>query len=182
MSAPPLLLSRVEAPPPIGAVLLVADGRNLVALEFGAPEERLLRLLRVRFGPGVALAEADDPQGFASALQAYFAGDVAVLDSLPADCGGSPFQRRVWAALREIPAGQTRSYGEIARRIGQPTASRAVGLANSLNPVSLVVPCHRVIGASGSLTGYGGGIERKRWLLAHERRQAAALPPDGGPP
>lgn len=170
MNPPRLLLARVEAAPaPIGPVLLASDGRSLLALDFGAPEERLIRLLRARFGPGVALREADDPQGFASAVRAYFAGDLAALDRLPADGGGTPFQRRVWAALREIPPGQTCSYGEIAIRLGLPGAARAVGAANGRNPVNLVVPCHRVVSSSGDLTGYGGGIERKRWLLAHER-------------
>ncbi len=169
MNPPLLLLARVEAPAPIGPVLLASDGSSLVALDFGMPEERLHGLLHARFGQGVALKEADDPQGFASAVRAYFAGRLDALDQLPADGGGSPFQRRVWAALREIPAGQTRSYGQVAARIGKPGAARAVGLANSLNPVSLAVPCHRVIGSTGALTGYGGGLERKRWLLAHER-------------
>ncbi len=170
VNPPRILLARVEAAPaPIGPVLLVSDGHSLLALDFGAPEERLIRLLRARFGPDVTLREADDPQGFASAVRAYFAGDLAALDRMPADGGGTLFQRRVWAALREIPAGQTRSYGEIASRLGIPGAARAVGAANGRNPVNLVVPCHRVVGSSGDLTGYGGGIERKRWLLAHER-------------
>ena len=167
-----LLLDRLEAPSPIGTVHLVVRGTVLVALDFGRAEERLLRLLHARFGPGVRLTEVNDPCGLASALRAYFAGDLQALAALPADGGGSPFQRRVWDALREIPPGTTRSYGEIAARIGRPTASRAVGLANGQNPVSLVIPCHRVIGSTGALTGYGGGLERKRWLLAHERREA----------
>lgn len=175
-----LSLTRVEAPAPIGTVLLASDSTSLVALDFGAPEERLRRLLHARFGPEVALEEAFNSQGFASAVRAYFAGEVTALDGVPVNGGGSPFQQRVWAALREIPAGETRSYGQVAACIGQPGAARAVGLANSLNPVNLAVPCHRVIGAAGALTGYGGGIERKRWLLAHERRmggrQAACLP------
>ena len=90
-------------------------------------------------------------------------------DSLPLDGGGTPFQRTVWAALRTIPPGTTRSYGQIATQIGQPTATRAVGAANGRNPISLAVPCHRVIGANGSMTGYGGGVERKRWLLEFEQ-------------
>lgn len=165
-----LLLARVPAPEPIGPVLLAAteDG-VLVALDFGAPEDRMLALLRTRFGPDVALVDADDPGGLASAVRAYFGGAVTALDQVPVDGGGTPFQRRVWAALREIPAGETRSYGQIAARIGRPGASRAVGMANSQNPINLAVPCHRVIGSTGTLTGYGGGIERKRWLLAHER-------------
>ena len=101
-------------------------------------------------------------------LQRYFAGELAAIDTLPVQTGGTAFQREVWRALREIPCGGTVSYAELAERIGRPTAVRAVGLANGSNPVGIVVPCHRVIGANGSLTGYGGGIERKRWLLEHE--------------
>lgn len=165
-----LLLSHVEAPEPIGTVLLASDGQSLVALDFGHPEVRLLRLLRARFGPDVILDDCADPQGFALAVRAYFAGKVTALDSVSVDGGGSPFQRRVWAALRQIPAGETRSYGTIAAALGQPGAARAVGLANGQNPINLAVPCHRVIGNTGSLTGYGGGLHRKQWLLAHERK------------
>ena len=100
-------------------------------------------------------------------LRAYFAGELREFD-LPLELNGTPFQCRVWSALREIPYGSTISYGELARRVGNERASRAVGLANGRNPVSIVVPCHRVIGADGSLTGYGGGLDRKSWLLAHE--------------
>jgi methylated-DNA-[protein]-cysteine S-methyltransferase len=102
------------------------------------------------------------------------AGHTAVLDSLEVETAGTPFQRTVWHALREIPAGATMSYGALAKRIGRPSAVRAVGLANGANPIGIVVPCHRVVGADGSLTGYGGGLERKRWLLAHEARAAAS--------
>ncbi len=105
----------------------------------------------------------------AAQLKAYFAGQLSTFD-LPVVLEGSAFQRTVWAGLRQIPYGQTISYGELARRIGQPSASRAVGLANGRNPVSIVVPCHRVVGADGSLTGYGGGLDRKRYLLALEQR------------
>lgn len=101
-------------------------------------------------------------------LAAYFAGDLEDFDVL-VQVQGSEFQRRVWAVLGTIPYGQTWTYGELAAHLGQPTASRAVGLANGRNPVSIVVPCHRVVGSSGSLTGYGGGVERKRWLLEHEQ-------------
>jgi methylated-DNA-[protein]-cysteine S-methyltransferase len=96
------------------------------------------------------------------------AGDIASLDGIPTESDGTPFQREVWAALRQIPAGETWSYGRLAAHIGRPAAVRAVGLANGANPIGVVVPCHRVIGASGGLTGYAGGLERKRWLLAHE--------------
>jgi len=174
---------------PIGPLTLASDGRTLVALEFGGPSERVLPGLRARFGPGAAIREGEDPQGFTSRLRAYFAGELDALARCPADGGGTPFQRRVWAALREIAPGETLSYSAVAARIGLPKASRAVGLANGRNPIAIVVPCHRVVGADGSLTGYGGGIERKRWLLAHEGAapfrlrptgQSAAEPPAGG--
>ncbi len=154
---------------PIGSVHVVSDGRALCALDFGASEERLLPLLRARFGASVALRDTDDPLGLVSRTRAFFAGDLAALDGAPVDGGGTPFQRRVWAALREIPAGTTVTYGALAARLGVPRASRAVGAASGRNPVSIAVPCHRVIGADGGLTGYAGGLERKRWLLAHER-------------
>jgi methylated-DNA-[protein]-cysteine S-methyltransferase len=111
------------------------------------------------------------------ALERYFSGDLSTLGGIDCHTNGTPFQRRVWRALREIPVGQTLSYGAIAARIGRPTAVRAVGLANRANPIGVVVPCHRVIGADGALTGYGGGLERKRWLLAHE---GVVLPPADG--
>ena len=102
------------------------------------------------------------------ALDAYFAGDLGAIDNISVATGGTPFQRTVWAALHRIPAGMTTSYGALAVTIGRPSAMRAVGLAVGSNPVAVIVPCHRVIGADHSLTGYGGGLARKRWLLAHE--------------
>jgi methylated-DNA-[protein]-cysteine S-methyltransferase len=101
-------------------------------------------------------------------MRRYFKGDIAVLSGLPVAASGTPFQNDVWRALRKIKDGTTVSYGELARRIGKPKAVRAVGLANGQNPISIVVPCHRVIGSDGSLTGYGGGLPRKQWLLSHE--------------
>ena len=109
--------------------------------------------------------------GATSALDAYFNGELAAIDGLAVSLVGTPFQVLVWSALQSIPCGETASYGDIARRIGKPNAVRAVGGANNRNPIGIVVPCHRVIGADGSMTGYGGGVERKRWLLAHEQRQ-----------
>jgi methylated-DNA-[protein]-cysteine S-methyltransferase len=123
--------------------------------------------LAARYG-AYQLHDAEDPGGASTAVRAYLAGDVTALDAVAADPGGTPFQAHVWAELRRIPAGTTITYGELAQRIGQPTASRAVGHANSLNPVAIVVPCHRVIGADATLTGYAGGLDRKRWLLEHE--------------
>ena len=128
------------------------------------------RALRLHYGEGgYSLREAVDPGGLSAAMNAYFAGELAAIDALPVATGGTAFQRTVWRALREIPCGETISYAALARRIGRESAVRAVGFANGSNPISVVVPCHRVIGSDGSLTGYGGGIERKRWLLAHER-------------
>jgi methylated-DNA-[protein]-cysteine S-methyltransferase len=117
-----------------------------------------------------------DPHGVTSRLERYFAGELAALDELACAGAGTPFQQAVWRALRDIPAGQTRSYGQVAAAIGAPRAVRAVGAANGRNPIAIVVPCHRVIGADGTLTGYGGGLPRKRWLLAHEARHLAAGP------
>jgi methylated-DNA-[protein]-cysteine S-methyltransferase len=142
-------------PTPVGNLFLVWEGDILRRLHFSdhAPN----------------LPQTRAPQAIRGALEAYFEGDITAIDRVQVQADGTPFQMKVWKALREIPAGETISYGELAARIGQPTASRAVGLANGSNPISIVVPCHRVIGANGKLTGYGGGLERKRWLLDHER-------------
>lgn len=156
---------------PIGTLLLVSDGQALHALDFDDCESRALRLLQRYHGPCELVPGR--AAGVAERLAAYFAGELAALDAIPVQTGGSEFQRRVWRALRRIPAGSTISYGRLAAEIGAPGASRAVGLANSANPVALVVPCHRVIGANGSLTGYGGGLWRKAWLLRHEEDAAA---------
>jgi methylated-DNA-[protein]-cysteine S-methyltransferase len=111
---------------------------------------------------------ATDPHGLSAAITQYFEGKLDAIDRIPVETGGTSFQQKVWRALRGIPCGSTTSYGQLARQIGHPAAVRAVGTANGANPVAVVLPCHRVIGANGSLTGYGGGIERKRWLLNHE--------------
>jgi O-6-methylguanine DNA methyltransferase len=155
---------------PLGEILVIADGDMLVGLEFdarGARASGLRAQLARAFGPFVE-CPAHDPAGAVTRLERYFAGDVAALSEQPACGHGTAFQRRVWDALRAIPAGETRGYGELAAIIGAPNASRAVGAANGSNPISLFVPCHRVIAADGSLHGYGGGLDRKRWLLAHE--------------
>ena len=168
--AEPLRLLIDKLRTPTGELAVIADAHgNLRALEWTDHDERMHRALRLHYGKdGFVLARARDPGGLTSALRAYFAGDLAAIDRLPTATGGTAFQRLVWRALRDIPCGTTLSYSELARRIGRAKAVRAVGLANGANPISIVVPCHRVIGASGALTGYGGGIERKRWLLAHE--------------
>ena len=160
-----LLIDSLETP--IGPLHVVTDEASLCAVDFGAPEDRLGRLLAARFGR-CELRSARDPLGATSALSAYFRGAFDAVLDLPFDGGGTAFQRRVWAALRTVPAGEVATYGAIARRIGAPRAARAVGHANSLNPVGIVVPCHRIVGAGGALTGYGGGLERKAWLLRHE--------------
>jgi O-6-methylguanine DNA methyltransferase len=155
---------------PVGVVMILTDDAGrLRAVDFSDYEERLHRLLRRHYGKnGYTIAERAAPSAAYAALEAYFAGDLAALDGLAVETGGTPFQRTVWAALRDIPAGRTESYGALAKRIGKAGASRAVGLANGSNPIAIVVPCHRVIGADSSLTGYGGGMARKRWLLEHE--------------
>ncbi|MFN8533968.1 MAG: methylated-DNA--[protein]-cysteine S-methyltransferase [Dehalococcoidia bacterium] len=157
---------------PVGLVMLVSDGPAIVALDWADCQDRMDGLLRSRYGPVELTAVADSPA--AVLLRAYFAGDLCAIDAIAVDTAGTPFQRRVWAALRTIPVGTTVSYRDLAETIGSPRAVRAVGLANGSNPVSIVVPCHRVIGADGSMTGYAGGIERKRWLLAHEGARVQA--------
>jgi methylated-DNA-[protein]-cysteine S-methyltransferase len=155
---------------PVGEMLLLTDEEGrLRALDWLDHEARMRRLLRLHYGEGAAtLTHGERPSRARRAIEAYLHGELHAIDSVDVATGGTPFQRTVWAELRRIPAGCTVSYSELARRIGRPLAVRAVGLANGANPVGVVVPCHRVIGANRSLTGYGGGIERKRWLLAHE--------------
>jgi O-6-methylguanine DNA methyltransferase len=155
-------------PTPVGDVrFAVAESGALVALGFADRWDKLARWIdRLYDHPTFAASRAAGPVG--DALDAYVAGQVAAVDALRVELRGTDFQRRVWAALRAIPAGTTCSYRDIAHAVGAPRAVRAVGAANGANPVSIVVPCHRVIGSGGSLTGYGGGIERKVWLLAHE--------------
>lgn len=160
-----LLIDRVDSA--IGTILVVSDGARLCALDYSGYEHRMMRLLRARYG-GVRLRPTRNPAGLSRRLRAYLAGTHRAIEDVPVDTGGTPFQRRVWSALRTIPVGQTLTYGGLATRLGMPAASRAVGRAVALNPVAIVVPCHRVIGADGTLTGYAGGLDRKRWLLAHE--------------
>lgn len=166
------LLDRI--PSPIGDILIAVADDRLCALDFADCERRMHQLLRRRFG-AFELIPADDPAGIPERIRAYLAGDIHAVDGIAVMMNGSPFQERAWNALRTIPAGATASYGEQAARLGEPKAARAVGHANSLNPIAIVVPCHRVIGMNGALTGFAGGIERKRWLLAHERREQYSL-------
>lgn len=169
-------LFQADIPTPIGDMYALASDTAVCALEFGGRgrHERLERR-RGRWFPPHTI-EKGDSSVIALVrrwLDAYFGGRSADSGLLPLEMFGAPFERSVWKALLEIPPGQTRSYGAIARSLGSPEASRAVGLANGSNPLAIVVPCHRVIGSSGSLVGYGGGLERKRWLLDHERRWQA---------
>jgi methylated-DNA-[protein]-cysteine S-methyltransferase len=153
-------------PSPVGELMLVATAQHLIGVHFSPhPND-------VRSAGGWRLASGGTPadailQRTRAQLDDYFAGRTTTFD-LPLGASGTPFQTQVWNALRAIPFGETVSYGEIARRLGDPKAMRAVGAANGRNPIPIIVPCHRVIGANGSLTGFGGGIDRKRWLLAHE--------------
>jgi methylated-DNA-[protein]-cysteine S-methyltransferase len=156
-------------PTPIGALLIVFDDEDrLRALDWDNYEERMRRLLRLQYGREIELRDAGAPKRMRDSLNSYFAGDFSALDSIPVETGGTPFQRKLWTALREIPSGQTSTYGALATKIGVPKAVRAVGAANGANPISIVLPCHRVIGSDQRLTGYGGGLSRKRWLLTHE--------------
>ncbi len=168
--ATPDTFVKSRLPTPIGTMLLLTDERErLRALDWEDHEARMLRLLRAHSGlRGVVLVDGETPLSVRRPLEAYFAGELGAIESLSVETGGTEFQRAVWAALRAIPAGETLSYGQLAARIARPSAGRAVGAANGANPVGVVVPCHRVIGADASLTGYAGGIERKRWLLSHE--------------
>ncbi|MFJ6023268.1 methylated-DNA--[protein]-cysteine S-methyltransferase [Brevundimonas sp. NPDC092305] len=167
-----LTLDRIETP--TGVVLLITDADGAVrALDFAGYEDRMMRLL-ARHWPGARLADGQAPEPVRKAVHAYFAGDLHALDGLKVRTNGTDFQRSVWAALRAIPHGETRTYGQLAAAIGKPAAVRAAGLANGQNPVAVIVPCHRVIGANGTLTGYAGGLERKKWLLDHERKAAVS--------
>jgi methylated-DNA-[protein]-cysteine S-methyltransferase len=157
--------------------LVTDEDGALRALEFAENEQRLMQLLG-RYYPGHVLVEGPAPVSIKRALQAYFAGKIDALTSVPTAATGTSFQREVWDALRAIPAGATMSYGQLAATLGRKGASRAVGAANGANPIPIVVPCHRVIGADGSLTGFGSGLPRKQWLLDHERRFAAVNDPD----
>src|ERR1043166_8417273 len=149
-------------PSPIGELLMMSDGEALTGLHMQ------VQRYPVHLRPDWRKDETRFERG-REQLDAYFARELRVV-ALPLSAKGSGFQQRVWDQLRTIPFGETWSYGALARKLGDPNASRAVGLANGRNPIGIIVPCHRVIGANGSLTGYGGGIERKRWLLAHELR------------
>lgn len=184
-----LRLFMESVPTPIGSIALVTDDVGDVrALDWNDYLPRLNRLLQVHYGTAVERDAAAAPSGDESpaalfrqrttpsaaslALRRYFAGDIPAIETLTVATGGTAFQQAVWTALRRIPAGETTSYGALASSIGRPRAVRAVGHANGSNPIGIIVPCHRVIGVSGHLTGYAGGLERKRWLLEHETAHA----------
>jgi methylated-DNA-[protein]-cysteine S-methyltransferase len=160
-----LWIDTIESP--IGKISIVVDGEHLCALDFADYHTRMMKLLARRY-ESVDLSPQLNPLGLIERLQAYLAGDLTSLDQIPVRMGGTAFQQQVWLKLTEIPVGEVWTYGQLAKSIDRPTASRAVGMANSLNPIAIVVPCHRVIGAQGKLTGYAGGIDRKQWLLQHE--------------
>jgi methylated-DNA-[protein]-cysteine S-methyltransferase len=156
---------------PIGHLLIVADQEgNLRAAAWKEHQDEMRRLLQIQYGQtALHLEPTPDPNGLTNALDRYFTGELKAIDTVPVQTAGTPFQREVWSALRTIPCGTTISYAKLAEQINRPSAVRAVGLANGSNPIPIVVPCHRVIGSNGSLTGYGGGLDRKRWLLDHEK-------------
>jgi len=157
-----LLVDRLKTP--IGTLCLVVTPAGALR-QLGWFDENELPA-------GVELSETRDPLGVSSVLAEYFGGKVEGIDTLAVDAAGTLFQHKVWRALRAVPAGATASYADIAVRVGSPRATRAVGGANHVNPIGIVVPCHRIVGKNGSLTGYAGGLDRKRWLLAHEARWA----------
>jgi methylated-DNA-[protein]-cysteine S-methyltransferase len=159
-------LDRLDTP--IGTALLVTDEDDMLcALDWDDYEPRMRQLLRLQHG-AFDLEERPAPRDIRFALSAYFNGEIDALRAIKTRLGGTPFQRKVWTALAKIPPGTTMSYGAMAAQLGSPRAMRAVGHANGANPLSVVIPCHRLIGADGSLVKYGGGLHRKRWLLAHE--------------
>lgn len=167
-SARPERLTRSWLEAPVATLQIVVDEDQVVrVLDFDNDSPRTRRLMQIHYA-GVPVVEGETPTAVRVAFGRYFAGEMDALADIPWRVAGTGFQRQVWTALTQIPAGGTETYAGLAARIGRPAAVRAVGLANGANPIGIVIPCHRVIGSDGSLTGYGGGIERKRWLLAHE--------------
>lgn len=168
MPKPPETLFLDRMPTPMGEAVLVTDADGFLrAFDWTTHEARLMTLLR-RQNPPTQLQPRTAPHAIRANFEAYFGGRLDALGAVPWRTGGTEFQRSVWTALCSIPVGETLTYKGLAQRIGRPAAIRAVGLANGANPVAIVVPCHRVIGSDGSLTGYGGGLDRKHWLLSHE--------------
>ncbi|WP_312670081.1 methylated-DNA--[protein]-cysteine S-methyltransferase [Pseudescherichia sp.] len=163
-----LLEDKIDTP--LGPLWVICDEEyRLRAVEWDEHADRMALLLNVHYRkPGYRRVASSNPGGLSDKLHDYFAGNLSVIDHLPTETAGTPFQRAVWQALREIPCGQVIHYGQLADMLGRAGAARAVGAANGANPVSIVVPCHRVIGRNGTLTGYAGGVQRKEWLLRHE--------------
>ena len=155
---------------PLGPLWVICDEQyRLRAVEWEEHSNRMEELLDIHYrAEGYERVAASNPDGLSQKLADYFSGDLSVIESLPTATAGTPFQRQVWQALRTIPCGQVMHYGQLAETLGRPGAARAVGAANGSNPVSIVVPCHRVIGRNGTMTGYAGGVGRKEWLLRHE--------------
>jgi methylated-DNA-[protein]-cysteine S-methyltransferase len=166
-----IMLTRTDIETPVGPVALVSREDTLVALVFADRWDGVEASLRSRFGDTCPTPARDSEA--AARFRDYLAGDLRALDDVALDTGGTPFQQVVWTALKRIPPGTTISYGQLARAIGRPTAFRAVAAANGQNPISIAIPCHRVIAADGKLHGYGGGLPRKAWLLAHEKAELA---------
>lgn len=163
-----LLEDRIDTP--LGVLCILCDSEfNLRAVEWEEHQQRMEQLLNIHYGKQcIRRINSVNPGDLSDKFRAWFAGDLNILNTLPTATMGTPFQREVWQALRSIPCGQVLSYGQLAAQLGRPKASRAVGAANGANPISIVVPCHRVIGRDGSMTGYAGGVARKEWLLRHE--------------
>ncbi|MYB34720.1 MAG: methylated-DNA--[protein]-cysteine S-methyltransferase [Gammaproteobacteria bacterium] len=152
---------------PLGDIRIATDGGSLVLLDFEENKQRSDNLLKKRYGE-YSLREVPCPRQIQDTLEAYFAGELDVFDQIEMNPAGTPFQQSVWDALKRIPAGEFWSYGRLANEIGKPRAARAVGSANASNPISIMIPCHRVITRNGRLSGYAGGTNRQRWLLQHE--------------
>jgi methylated-DNA-[protein]-cysteine S-methyltransferase len=165
-----MIIECSELASPVGRLTLAVTDAKLIGLCFEGHWQRRHVALKKRF-PSCSFASVPDPAGVATKLRRYFDGELDALTTIEVELLGTPFQLRAWEALRRIPVGETRTYGEQAVAIGAPAAVRAVGTANGANPVAIVVPCHRVIGSNGTLTGFGGGLLRKQWLLDHEGAQ-----------
>lgn len=160
-------LKRIDFESPIGPIEIYCSNTAVVGLGFSDKAEHERSWLERRFG-GLDAESVKDALGVKDALKRYFGGKIDALEDMPSDGGGTPFQREVWSALRKIKPGETTTYGALAKKLGREGAQRAVGAANGANPIGIIVPCHRVIGYGSRLTGYGGGLDRKHWLLRHE--------------
>jgi methylated-DNA-[protein]-cysteine S-methyltransferase len=164
-----LILIQDQILTPLGQALVLTDKKGaLRAFEWLDCADRLARLLRLHYGTDYEITEGMRLSKASLLIGKYFAGELKAIDKIKVETNGTPFQKKVWASLRKVPAGQTITYSAMAKKVGAPSAVRAVGAANGANPISLVIPCHRMIGASGKLTGYAGGLHRKKYLLEHE--------------